>query len=396
MNTERFNRNLLLAILVSYIVALYVFPIVSAYAVTSFSFWYSLANQPLSLLRLGAALLVPAVFLTLLKPRAAAALAACGLMAFPVLHWADFYVTGSILRRNYCHMAGYFVFALLANSYYRHPLHKRFAGVYLTGMLLCVSNEMVQDQSMLLFAKQACFCMADISKSGWGMTLGCLFYYLTRREERTDRKAGIFRRSLGEYLSEPLGMLLVLLIGNAYLVACSSLLTTPIYAPLAVFGTLAGTWLTVQTLRLCSGKLARKLVVALFSLAIVIQAAALLKYGRRGVTFNRYGLTIYNGRPIPLFDAVIFPDGGFRLVDKKHHRFNKTDVEVLLKHKPDVIIFGSGVSDWDGKNLPPIDRHPETGLPRVIIQRTPLACRTFNTLKRESSARILFVLHNTC
>jgi hypothetical protein len=109
---------------------------------------------------------------------------------------------------------------------------------------------------------------------------------------------------------------------------------------------------------------------------------------------------VYKGIPIVFYDVMIFPNGTFRLVDKKHY-FNSRDQTFFMEHKPDIIIIGSGAEGLGGRGFVKQSPHQFMYNPhiqrgtQVIILKTPEACEVFNRLKRERK-NVLFVLHNTC
>ena len=119
-----------------------------------------------------------------------------------------------------------------------------------------------------------------------------------------------------------------------------------------------------------------------------------------GITQHRYGFTVYRGVPIPYFDAMIFPDGNFRLVDKKHY-FNPRDQQFLCDKGADIILIGTGERDLGGKGFPEdstvqfVFNSVLNRASQVIILTSAEACRLHSRLRQEGK-RVLFVLHNTC
>jgi hypothetical protein len=96
---------------------------------------------------------------------------------------------------------------------------------------------------------------------------------------------------------------------------------------------------------------------------------------------------------------MIYSNGSFRLVDKKHF-FNQRDRDFLMKQKSDIIMIGSGSDGLGGKGFSDpqhlflFNKWSGTGT-QVIIQRNSEAIQTFNRLKSEKK-NVLFVIHNTC
>jgi hypothetical protein len=144
-----------------------------------------------------------------------------------------------------------------------------------------------------------------------------------------------------------------------------------------------------------------KVCIALLLVAVVAGSSySFVKHRSEGIIHNRYGLTVYKGIPIPFFDVLFFPNGTFRLVDKKHH-FNYRDRTFLLKQETDIILIGSGRDGLAGGGFSESGVSQFTFNPfthkgtQVIILKTPEACRLFNRLRQEGK-NVLFVLHNTC
>ena len=106
------------------------------------------------------------------------------------------------------------------------------------------------------------------------------------------------------------------------------------------------------------------------------------------------------GVPVVFFDVLVFPDGSFRPVDKKHY-FNTRDHTFFLKRKPDILLIGSGYEGRGGKGF--FDTTPNQFIynpyirqgTQLIILPTPDACELFNRMKR-AQKNVLFVIHSTC
>ncbi|MCD6176907.1 MAG: hypothetical protein J7K29_03610, partial [Candidatus Cloacimonetes bacterium] len=126
----------------------------------------------------------------------------------------------------------------------------------------------------------------------------------------------------------------------------------------------------------------------------------LIKYYNSNIVYNRKGMIVYKGIPIPYFDIMIFPDGTFRLVDKKIYFNQKDKVNRIFKYANDILLIGSGENGEGGMGF--IDEQRETQfifnsqkkLPlQVIVLKTPNACKEFNLLKNKGYD-VMFIIHN--
>jgi hypothetical protein len=125
-----------------------------------------------------------------------------------------------------------------------------------------------------------------------------------------------------------------------------------------------------------------------------------LQHRGDGIGRHQYGLTVCQGIPVPFFDVLVFPDGRFRPVDKKHY-FNPRDRIFIDKQRVDIVLIGNGYRGLGGMGFP----HPkgsrflynaQTGRgTQVIIETSGEACAHYNHLK-EQGKRVLLILHSTC
>ena len=125
-----------------------------------------------------------------------------------------------------------------------------------------------------------------------------------------------------------------------------------------------------------------------------------MKYNNSNIVYNKKGIVVYKGIPIPYFDIMIFPNGTFRLVDKKIYFNQKDKFNRIYMHANDILLIGSGKDGKGGKGF--IDEKRETQfvfnpikkLPlQVIVLKTPEACEEFNLLKSKGYD-VMFIIHN--
>ena len=141
-------------------------------------------------------------------------------------------------------------------------------------------------------------------------------------------------------------------------------------------------------------------LLSIFVCAVLLQTYFFVKYRSANIVNHRHGLTVYKGIPIIFFDAMIFPDGTFRLVDKKHF-FNLRDQKFFSKQRADILVIASGSKGEGGQGFPvkaPVqfiyNYYTQRGT-QVIILENSQASELFNRLKSEGK-NVLFILHNSC
>jgi hypothetical protein len=232
--------------------------------------------------------------------------------------------------------------------------------------------------------------------------IGIILLYLGTEQSaslKTDWRR-IRQRHWRAYLQHPPSLLVLLLIASLSLLGIGSLLTDFPYWKIAFALVVAGATIVILLLHFSQFRWGKYLLLLVFGAGFLVQAFFFYQHRADNIVHNRYGLTVYKGIPIPFFDMMFFPDGTFRLVDKKHY-FNQRDQKFLLSKQADIIIIGSGIYGRGGRGFVGatvnhfiFNEFTGRGT-QVIILKNPEACRLFNKLKQEQK-NVLFVLHNTC
>jgi len=297
----------------------------------------------------------------------------------------------------------YIAYGLFSYMVYRDlaPRGRSLARIMLTTYLVAMGFSTF-DEAFQMRLSSRVFDISDIGKDVLGTLLGMVLIYLGGRQASTllaDWKL-IRHRRLGDYLRHPFSLLILMSVLAYLLLIFSSLMSDFEHWPLVVTFTVAGFTLFFLLFHISQYRWCKYALLLVLGVAIVVQSFFYVRHRADYVVHNQYGLTVYKGIPIVFFDVLIFPDGSFRLVDKKHY-FNSRDQRFLLKHKPDILLIGSGSEGLGGNgffektvNQFVYNHFIERGT-QVIILKTPEACELFNRLKREGK-NVLFVLHNTC
>ena len=302
------------------------------------------------------------------------------------------------LQQNWHYIAyaifGYIIYRDLSSR--GLPIYKIMLITYISAFSLSVFDEIFQ-----MFMSSRIFDVCDIGKDVWGVYMGMILVYIGGRNSRflfKDWKK-IRHRKFRNYYRHPFTLLLLMSVLAFIFLNIGSILTESEYAILVFILTVIAFALFFAIWHLSQFRIWKIIFLGALISAILAQGFFFIKYRDKNIVYTRYGLSIYKGIPIPFFDVMIYQNGTFRLVDKKH-LFNKRDQEFLLKRKPDIILIASGVYGQGGKGFPD-PRHMflynqwTQKATQVIIQKNSEACQTFNRLKLENK-KVLFVIHNTC
>ncbi|OPZ96430.1 MAG: hypothetical protein BWY70_01766 [Bacteroidetes bacterium ADurb.Bin408] len=178
----------------------------------------------------------------------------------------------------------------------------------------------------------------------------------------------------------------------------SSQLTNHIYVPQVIILTCGGGLVFFILLHAGRTVAVRWIIrsIGLLILTFILYSAFLktpvLKY-------HGPGKMSYNGIPILFFDFMVYPDGGFRIVDKKES-FNIRDKYKIESLNPDILLIGTGSKGQGGKGWEDnamtemIYNKSFRQVYQIIKQPNKQACSTFNRLKKENK-KVLLILHNS-
>ncbi|MBM3324589.1 MAG: hypothetical protein FJY66_02875 [Calditrichaeota bacterium] len=303
------------------------------------------------------------------------------------------------LQHNW-HYIAYSLFAFVMHRHLaprRTPLSKFLLITYFVAVSLSAFDEAFQK-----YMSTRIFDISDIAKDTWGIFIGLVLISFGGKEFEELRSRGKrFRHpKLQDYVKSPRSILLLLFVLSLLLVSVSSLLTDYPHLTAAVLITLGSFALFFLLFHISQFRWGKYGLLSILLAGLLTQSYFFLKHRGDHIVHHRYGLTVYKGIPIVFFDVMIFGNGAFRLVDKKHD-FNYRDRTFFLMKQADIIVIGSGAQGKGGNGFPTKDpsqfvynKFLERGT-QVIILKTPEACQVFNRLKRERK-NVLFILHNTC
>lgn len=295
----------------------------------------------------------------------------------------------------------YFAYALFAYVLYRDLGHRGVSWDKLIRYTYFIAlSASTFDEAFQMHMSNRIFDISDIAKDAWGSLMGLVLvcFWVDRPFFLSPDKRRLRFPRLKDYYFQPQTLLVLLALMTFLLIFYSSLLTEFVYWKYIIFFTLCTTALILLFWHVSQFKWGRICIIGGFSLLILAQLASLVRYRDQNIVYNQPGITVYKGVVLPFFDMMIYPNGMFRLVDKKRF-FNQTDRLFLLRQKSDIILIGSGPDGEGGEGFPKKDVSQFLYNPiskngtQVIIMKNEDACDLFNRLKQEKKD-VLFVLHN--
>ncbi len=159
---------------------------------------------------------------------------------------------------------------------------------------------------------------------------------------------------------------------------------------LALVCAVAGLAAAVLLARLLLRGASRRLVFLLFALELAVALVAAVSFVSGGVTWSRFGWTVWGAVPIPLADLRVGPSGLPWFRDKTH-LVTRDEVESLAAEGARVIVIGTG---WDG-----VLRVEEAArdVPGVTLRvlPTPAAFAEYERLRARGEA-VALLAHTTC
>jgi len=255
------------------------------------------------------------------------------------------------------------------------------------------------DELMQMPLSNRIFDIGDISKDLWGSVIGLIFIFFIL-ENGSIIKDGwkIRQKKIRGYFNNPLSLLIVEFLFAYVFMVTASLLTVSSYILITVLISVLLIGIKFIVVHLSQKKISRNVLIVLFAGLIITQGYFIIKYNDDNIVYYNNKLLIYKGIPVYFFDVFIYPDGTFRLVDKKKI-FNQRDRQTILNLSEDIIIIGNGTDGTGGNGFPEktenqfiYNEFTKQGV-QIIILNNEKACDKFNALKEENKRPVL-ILHN--
>jgi len=293
----------------------------------------------------------------------------------------------------------YFAYGIFAYLSYRMLSTKNISPqkiiLYVYISAICISTF---DEAIQMPLSNRIFDLGDIAKDLWGAIIGLVFIFFILENGKIIKNAWKIRqKKIKDYLQNPISLFLLEIVFAYILMLISSILTETKYLFSAISISILTFIIFFIVLHLSQKKLYRNIFIILFIIFICIQGVSFYKYKDQNIVYSKNQLIIYKGIPVFYFDVLIYPDGMFRLVDKKG-TFNKRDLNKIMSFSENILIIGSDENISGGRGFPEDSESQfifnyvnKRGL-QVIKLKNKDACKKFNQLCDEGKKPAL-ILH---
>jgi len=298
------------------------------------------------------------------------------------------------LQHNW-HYFAYGIFTYIAFrklSVKQQPLYKIFYKIFLLSLSISLFDEIIQ-----VFISSRVFDLSDVAKDLWGSIIGCIFVFFCMKEGKGIPNYTLRQSTLKKYITNPFSLFCLEVIFAYIFLFVSSQLTNEKYIFSVFFITLTLFVLAFLLIHVGRNKYLRWAVRGVFVIVICIVVYAAYN-GSPQTKFVSGGYIKYNGIPLLYFDYMIFPDGAFRIVDKKE-LFKGRDKQKIENLNPDILLIGTGTKGQGGKGW--MDNESSqmvynrfyNNVYQLIKLPNKKACETYNRLSEEGK-KVLFIIYN--
>lgn len=294
----------------------------------------------------------------------------------------------------------YFAYCIFSALIFRYLHCKGYNSTYiLRATVLSALAVSTFDETFQAFISSRVFDISDIAKDGFGSVLGLVFIHLVYYKAEWLKKNGMEFRLKSNTSSHPLPELIWIYLSMLSFLYLSSLLTAIENLPVAILISLitTGTWFLI--IKNFQNRVFRYFIISFFGLILLIFTATFYSSDKTYLKAYRNGITIYHGLPMIYFDFAVFPDGTFRMTDRKKI-FNSKDIKALMRENPDIILVARGMHGKGGEGFPETSEvqflyNKNCGLPIQIINlKNAEAAVVYNRL-RLAGKKVTLIWHNT-
>ncbi|MDP8201045.1 MAG: VanZ family protein [Candidatus Tenebribacter burtonii] len=296
----------------------------------------------------------------------------------------------------------YIAYAIFSYIIYRYLKQKKYSSKrIILYTFISASFISIFDEAIQILISNRIFDVCDIAKDIWGSVIGMIVIFFVVEQGKIMKKGWRLRqKKISDYIKNPLSLLFLEMIFAYLLLLISSILSHNEYLGEAILFSFMSFVVFFFIFHNLQRKKFRLTVISFIVTILLLQTIFFIKYHNSNIVYNRKGMIVYKGIPIPYFDIMIFPDGTFRLVDKKIYFNQKDKVNRIFKYANDILLIGSGENGEGGMGF--IDEQRETQfifnsqkkLPlQVIVLKTPDACKEFNLLNKKGYD-VMFIIHN--
>ena len=255
------------------------------------------------------------------------------------------------------------------------------------------------DEAIQIPLSNRIFDIGDISKDLWGAMIGIFFvFFILKNGNILTKEWKIREKKLKNYLNNPFSLLVLGFILAYLFMFTASVLTDTKFAFSAVIISIILFVLIFLIIHFSQFKAPRLVIISAASILTVLLIISIVNNRDKQIKFINNHTILFKGIPLYYFDIMIYPNGTFRLVDKKEI-FNIRDQQTIFSHTDNILIIGSGSEGQGGKGFPQdkitqfiYNTNKEKGQ-QVIILKNSLAIEKYNQLISEGK-RPTLIYHN--
>lgn len=310
----------------------------------------------------------------------------------------DFYFNHKFYELQYnWHYFAYSIFAFINYRWLKgknRPDYRIILLTFISALEISTFDELIQ-----MPLSNRIFDLGDVSKDIWGTMIGLFFiYFVLENGKIIKTKWNLRQKTIKDYLKSPVSLFFILFIFSYIFMFISSILTETDYILQSIIFSLIVFLIIVFAIHISQFKKWRYLLITIIFIFMVSLSFSVIKNFNKNITHSQANILVYKGIPIIYFDVLIYPNGLFRLVDKKTI-FNLRDQQTILAKSEDIIIVASGENGKGAQGFLSqekvhfvFDKNNMKGI-QIIPQKNEMAVSTFNRLKTEGK-RPLLIYHN--
>ncbi len=298
---------------------------------------------------------------------------------------------------HYTTFGAYVFFFFRAHNAWKMKKSRMILLAFASAVLMALFDEAFQ-----FYMSHRVFDISDTTKDAMGACLGIIIVLFITETYGTIslRDFRPWRKDPRDYLRNPGNALFLVLLLTLIFTFTSPLLSEHAEAWTLLAISFPAFFIIAIIIHYMQHKVIRYSVLGLVGAILIATGVSFAVNRDKQIMHYQEGMAVYKGIPLVFFDVLIYPDGTFRYVDKKHH-FRSQDKRYLQRQEADILLIGSGAKNRGGKGFA---KHVGTHFifnryalkpNQVIIEPSAKACETFNRLKAEGK-NVLFVLHMTC
>ncbi len=250
------------------------------------------------------------------------------------------------LQHNW-HYIAYGIFSYVA---YRKFFLKNFSPAkiiwrtFLMAFIISLFDEIIQ-----VYISNRVFDLSDVGKDMWGALIGQFFIQFVLLECKHIKPFTYRHQKIKDYITSPSSALFIQAGVSLIFIYISSVLSYPSLWPQVFLISLLAVFFFLLILHMGNTRLLKWIIRGTFGIVVIWLVYANFS-GNAYVKYVSENVIVYKGLPFYYFDVMIFPDGGYRVVDKKE-TFLGRDKLKIDDINPDILIIGTGKGNTGGKGF---------------------------------------------